>query len=163
MLKFDEAHRKSLKDVDSIVYSLRNNRWYYDADFECKYTPFEEDIKKYCDSYCEVYISNNEAGLFFNNLTHIVDAIVECDAEMYDEDFFRPAELITYYFGKIITSDDGLKDRVHDWISGFCRRNEDDMIEADYFTPFIKGEKIYHADNQYTGYDDLNRMLGAFK
>lgn len=128
MVEFDEAHRKALNDMDSIVYSLRNNRWYYDADFKCEYTPFEEDIKKYCDSYCEVYISNNEAGLFFDNLTHIVDAIVECDAEMYDEDFFRPAELITYYFGRIITSDNDLKDPVHDWISGFCRRNEDDMI-----------------------------------
>lgn len=163
MVEFDEAHRKSLKDVDSIVYSLRNNRWYYDADFECEYTPFEEDIKKYCDSYCEVYILNNEAGLFFDNLTHIVDAIVECDAEMYDEDFFRPAELITYYFGRIITSDDGLKDRVHDWLVEFCRRNEDDMISVDYFTPFIKGERIYHADNHYTGYADLKRMLGVFK
>ena len=45
MVEFDEAHRKALNDMDSIVYSLRNNRWYYDADFKCEYTPFEEDIK----------------------------------------------------------------------------------------------------------------------
>jgi len=159
MMNFNEAHEKSLKDMDSIVYSLRNDPWYYDADFECEYTSFEEDIKKYCDSYCEYYISNNEAGLFFDNLARIVNAIVECDSEMYDEDFYRPAELITYYFGKIITADDELKDHVHDWLAEFCRKNEDDMIAVDYFTPFMNGEKIYHADNRYTGYDDLNLML----
>ena len=82
---------------------------------------------------------------------------------MYDEDFFRPAELITYYFGKIISSNSNLKVVIHDWIVEFSNEYECDMIVEEYFRPFINGEKIYHADNYYTGYRDLNRMMRVFK
>ena len=163
MAEFGETHKKALKDLNGIINGLENDRWYFDADIECEYTPFEQDIKVYCEQYCEVYLTNNEAELFFESLIRIVYAIVECDADMYDEDFFRPAELITYYFGKIISSDNNLKDRIHDWIVGFSVEFDGDMLVEDYFRPFINGERIYHADNYYTGYGDLNRMLSVFK
>lgn len=163
MDEFEKTHKKALRNMESIISSLKNDRWYYDADFEYEYTPFEQDIKTHCESYCEFYIINNEAGLFFDSLTRIADAMVACEADKYGEDFFRPAELITYYFGKIITGDNDLKDPVHDWMVEFCHENEESMIVEDYFRPFIKGEKIYHADSYYTGYDDLNRMMRVFK
>ena len=163
MTEFSKTHKKALKDLNSMIYSLENDRWYYDADIECEYTPFEQDIKSYCDGYFEIYMANNGQDLFFDSLTRIVNAIVECNADMYDEDFFRPAELITYYFGKIISSNTNLKDTIHDWIDEFSDEFEGDMLVEDYFRPFINGEKIYHADNYYTGYDDLNRMMRIFK
>ena len=82
----------------------------------------------------------------------------------YDEDFFRPVELITYYFGKLInSSDDNLKNEIHRWLVNFCNDNYDDMIVTDYFKPFLYGEKIYHADNYYVDYKDFNKMISVFK
>lgn len=163
MIESGETHNKALRYLTSMINGLGNDRYYYDADFECEYTSFEEDIKNYCETYCEFYLTNGDAEMFFDSLTRIVNAIVECDAEMYDEDFFRPAELITYYFGKIISSDNDLKKEIHDWLVEFSGEYEGDMIVEDYFRPFLKGEKIYHADNYYTGYDDLNAMMRVFK
>ena len=45
MIEFSETHKKALRHVKSMINRLENERWYYDADFECEYTPFEEDIK----------------------------------------------------------------------------------------------------------------------
>ena len=163
MIESSETHNKALRYATSMIKGLENDRYYYDADFECEYTSFEEDIKNYCETYCEFYLTNGDAEMFFDSLTRIVNAIVRCDADMYDEDFFRPAELITYYFGKIISSDNDLKKEIHDWLVEFSREYEGDMIVEDYFRPFLKGEKIYHADNHYTGYDDLNAMMRVFK
>ena len=163
MTEFSKKHKKALKDTESMINSLENERWYYDADFECEYTPFEEDIKIYCDANFEFYSANNREDLFFESLTRIVYAIAGCNADMYYEDFFRPAELITYYFGKIISSNSNMKDPVRDWIAEFSDEYEGDMIVEEYFTPFIKGEKVYHADTYYTGYKDLNRMMRVFK
>ena len=87
----------------------------------------------------------------------------EYSADMYEEDFFRTAELITYYFGKIISTDEDIKDIVHDWILDFCRENKGDMIVEDYFNHFIKGEKIHNSDSYYTNYSDFNRMILVFK
>ena len=162
-MEFVETHTKALKDVKTMIDHLENDRWYYEADIEYEYTSFEINIKKYCDLYCEVYISNDESELFFDSLTKIVEAIVECNADMYDEDFSRPAELITYYFGKIISSDDDLKEHIYNWLLNFCEEYEGDMLVEDYFRHFINGEKIYHADNYYTEYKDLNRMMRVFK
>jgi len=163
MMEFNNTHKKALNSADSIINSLKNDLEYYDADFEWEYTPFEEDLKLYCDSYFEVYMENNINELFFDSLKRIVNAMVECTSDMYDEDFYRPAELITYYFGKIISTDTGLKDLVHDWLLVFCRENEGNMVVEDYFHHFINGEKIYHADSNYTNYKDLNRMMRVFK
>ena len=162
-MEFDETHGKALKKLNRMIDSLENDRWYCDGDIECEYTSFEQDIKNYCDSYYEFYMSNGESELFFEALTKIVEAIAECSTDMYDEDFFRPAELITYYFGKIISSDNDLKEHVYDWLENFCEEYDGDMLVMDYFKPFINGEKIYHADSYYTGYKDLNRMMRVFK
>ena len=163
MIKFNKTHEKALNNVNNIINSLKNDRMYYDADFECEYTPFEEDIKIYCESYCEFYMENNRTDLFFDSLKRIVNAMFEYSADMYEEDFFRTAELITYYFGKIISTDEDIKDIVHDWILDFCRENKGDMIVEDYFNHFIKGEKIHNSDSYYTNYSDFNRMILVFK
>lgn len=82
---------------------------------------------------------------------------------MYYEDFFRPAEFITYYFGKNISHDNEVKDSIHEWPVDFCDEFEEDMLVKEYFKPFINGEKIYPADNNYTDYKDFNKMISAFK
>ncbi len=150
-------------ELNSIIDGLENDLWFYEVDIEYEYTPFEEAVKKYCDSYWEYYMANNGVKLFFDSLTRIINAMVKCCTYMYDEDFSRPAELITYYFGKIISHDNDLKDYIHDWIMEFSHEHEEDMIVEDYFKPFIKGEKIYPADSYYTNYKDLNQMLRVFK
>ena len=161
--EFDKVHNKALKSLNSMIDGLENDRWFYEGDIEYEYTSFEEEIKSYCDSYAEFYISNNKTEKFFDSIKKVVEAIVECDADMYDEDFFRPIELITYYLGKIISSDSNLKEDVHDWLEDFCDENEGDIFVEDYFKPFLKGDKIFHADNYYTGYNDYNKMIGVFK
>lgn len=35
MTEFSKKHKKALKDTESMINSLENERWYYDADFEC--------------------------------------------------------------------------------------------------------------------------------
>ena len=65
MIKFNKTHEKALNNVNIIINSLKNDWMYYDADFECEYSPFEEDIKIYCESYCEFYMENNRTDLFF--------------------------------------------------------------------------------------------------
>ena len=158
-----EYDEKSSKALNYMIKGLENDRWYFEGDIEYEYTPFEEEIKDYCDSYFEVYIANGEGVEFFNSLKSVVEAIVECNADMYDEDFFRPAELITYYLGKTVSSDDDLKVKIREWLVDFCDVYEGDMLVEDYFKPFLNGERIYHADNYYTGYDDLNKMMRVFK
>lgn len=161
--EFDEIHEKASDNLDYIIRHLINDRQFYDADFEFEYTLFEESVKQYCDSYCEFYLRENRAEMFFNSLIRIVENVVNCDADMYYEDFFRPAELITYYFGKIISHDNELKYSIHEWLVDFCDEFEGDMLVEEYFKPFINGEKIYHADNNYTGYKDFNKMISVFK
>ena len=162
-MKFDETHIKALKSLNSMIDGLKNLRWYYEADIEYEYSPFENSIKEYCDKYCEFYLMCNEAELFFDSLKSIIESIVDCNADMYYEDFFRPVELITYYIGKIISSDNGLKDKIREWMADFCSEYEGDMVAEEYFRPFISGEKIYHADNYYTDYDDFSEMISVFK
>ena len=147
-----EYDEKSSKALNYMIKGLENDRWYFEGDIEYEYTPFEEEIKDYCDSYFEVYIANGEGVEFFNSLKSVVEAIVECNADMYDEDFFRPAELITYYLGKTVSSDDDLKVKIREWLVDFCDVYEGDMLVEDYFKPFLNGERIYHADNYYTGF-----------
>ena len=61
----------------------------------------------------------------------------------YDEDFFRPIELITYYLGKlIISSEDDLKNKIHAWLLDFIDEWEGDMIVEEYFKPFVNGERV---------------------
>lgn len=163
MIMTSEYDEKSSKALNYMIKGLENDRWYFEGDIEYEYTPFEEEIKDYCDSYFEVYIANGEGVEFFNSLKSVVEAIVECNADMYDEDFFRPAELITYYLGKTVSSDDDLKVKIREWLVDFCDVYEGDMLVEDYFKPFLNGERIYHADNYYTGYDDLNKMMRVFK
>ena len=163
MIMTTEYDEKSSKALKRMIEGLENDRWYFEADIEYEYTPFEGDIKDYCDSYFEVYIANGEGVEFFNSLKSVVEAIVECNADMYYEDFFRPAELITYYLGKTVSSDDNLKVKIREWLIDFCDVYEGDMLVEDYFKPFLNGEKIYHADSYYTGYDDLNKMMRVFK
>lgn len=158
-----KMYEQAQKKLNYILDSLKNDRCFYECDINCEYTSFEESLKSYCDSYGNLYIQNNDCELFFSSLKSIVEAIVECLADMYDEDFFRPAELITYYFGKIVTNDISLKDEVYNWLSDFCRKYDGDMLVVEYFEPFINGESIYHADDYYTGYDDLKEMMSVFK
>ena len=161
--EYNKIHSKALKCLNNTINSLENNREFYECDIEYEYTPFEEEIKNYCDSYAEFYLANNESGEFFDSLKKVVECIVECNADMHDEDFFRPVELITYYLGKIISSDEDLKENIYDWLVDFCEEYEGDMIVEDYFKKFINGKKIYHADTYYTGYDDFNAMITVFK
>lgn len=161
--EFDKNHSKALESLNYMIKGLKNDRFYYDLDFECEYTPFEEDIKDYCDSYAEFYIKNNMSREFFNSLKIVIEAILECNADMYEEDFFRPVELITYYLGKIVSSDVDLKQDIHDWLCDLCDENDGDIFVEDYFKKFINGEKIYHADNYYTDYNDFNKMIRVFK
>jgi len=163
MDEYDTIHRKDSKMLNHMINGLKNDRWFYECDIEYEYTPFEEEIKNYCDSYFEVYIANDKGVEFFNSLKSVVEAIVECNADMYDEDFSRPAELITYYLGKTISSDDNLKVKIQEWLIDFCDEYDEDMLVEDYFKPFLNGEKIYHADNYYTDYDDFNKMMKVFK
>ncbi len=163
MNDYEEVHKKASENLNYMIDSLKNQRWFYEGDIEYEYTPFEEKIKNYCDSYAEFYIKNNESGVFFDSLKMVIEAILECNADMYDEDFFRPVELITYYLGKIASSDSDLKKNIHDWLADFCDENEGDIFVEDYFKKFISGEKIYHADNYYTGYNDFNKMIMVFK
>lgn len=163
-MNFDETNSNASKYVKYMLNALRNDRQYYECDFEYEYTPFEEDIKQYCDSYADFYISNGKGEIFFESLASIVEAVVECETDAYDEDFFRPFELITYYFGKLIFSaEDWLKNSIQKWLVNFCEEFNDGMIVRDYFKPFLSGKKIYHADNYYTGYPDFNKMISVYK
>ena len=161
--KFDRVHTKALKSLNYMIDHLKNDIWFYEADIFNEYTPFEEEIKYYCDSYANHYIANNEAEQFFNSLIVIVESIIQYNATPYYEDFFRPVELITYYMGKISSSDADLKSEIYDRLDEFCNKYEGHDIVKNYFKKFIKGEKIYHADNYYTGYDDYNKMIRVFK
>lgn len=158
-----KMHDSALKSLKHIIQGLNNDREFYEIDIDWEYTPFEDSLKSYCDSYFDFYLDNGCGEVFFNSLVSVVEAIVECNAENYYEDFFRPAELITYYFAKIASHDDDLKDLIHDWLVEFCSDFEGDMIVDDYFKPFIDGEKISNSDNYYADYADFNRMILVFK
>lgn len=153
----------SQKSLKSIINGLNNKPDFYESSIGFEYSSFEESLKSYCDSYCMVYINNNRSKEFFSSLTSIVECIVDCDCDMYYENFFRPVELITYYFGKIISIDAGLKDEIYQWLYDFCREFEEDMIVEEYFEPFINGGNIFHADEYYTDYGDFNKMISVFK
>lgn len=156
----DMDYDKASGEAEYIVRRLNSDYEFYECDFEYEYTPFEESIKRYCDSYADSYILGGDGEIFFDSLAAIVEAVAGCDGECYDEDFFRPIELITYYFGRLIySSDDVLKDKIYSWLVSFCDEYYDDMIVIEYFRPFLNGEKIYHADNYYTDYKDFNRMV----
>lgn len=158
-----DCHEKALNVFNKIINGLKNDPGFYMLDISCEYTPFEESIKSYCDSYFKFYSVNDELEFFFNSLTVIVEAIVENGSEEYYEDFFRPAELLTYYFGKIISSAIKLKEDIKNWLADFCKDFKGDIIVDEYFKPFIDGKKIYHADIYYTDYDDFNMMIEVFK
>ena len=148
----DECH---INASDNICYNLKNNPEYYEADISYEYSPFEESLKSYCDSYINIVDGKD----FFNSLVNIVQIIAEYDYE----DVFRPVELITYYLGKIIFLNDDLRDVVYNWLAGFCRDFKKDWIVEEYFKPFINGKMIFHADEYYTDYDDFNEMISVFK
>ncbi|WP_458406525.1 hypothetical protein [Methanobrevibacter sp.] len=163
LTEFEKIHNEAMTVLNYIISNLNNNSEFYEGDFNYEYSTFEESLKSYCDKYASFYLNNGEGKIFFNSLVLIVETIVGCDADAYYEDFFRPAELLTYYLGKIISQDNGLKKEIYEWLADFCRDFEDDMIVKDYFKLFINGEKIYPGDNYYTDYDDFNKMIQVFK
>lgn len=136
---------------------------YYECDIGCEYTSFEEDLKLYCDLYADFYIENNACGVFFEALKSISESIIGCSDDFYYyEDFFRPVQLIIYYLGKLIlSSGDNLKDKIYDWLIGFCSKNENDDFVVEYFHPFLEGKKISNSDRQYTNYKDFNKVVSA--
>ena len=160
---FDEINDEAESYLKYILDNLNNNYEFYEADISYEYTSFEESIKKYCDSYFEFYLVNSSCDVLFNALISVFEVIIGIDSSMYYENFFRPVELMTYYLGKLVISEAMMKNKVYSWINKFIECNEEDMIVEEYFIPFINGEKIYHADEYYTDYDDFNKVVRVFK
>lgn len=164
-LEFETINQKASDYLKYILKDLEMDPDFYGADFEVEYSSFEQSLKEYCDSYFDFYIQNDAHDVFFDALVSITEAIAECrDDFYYYEEFFRPMELITYYFGKLaFISDYSLKEDIYEWISDFCKENKDDFIVDEYLAVFINGEKISRSDSYYTNYKDFNRMVSVFR
>lgn len=161
---YEEININASNSLKYMINALNSDFEFYECGFEYEYSPFEQSIKEYCDSYADFYIEHNANEIFFNSLVSVVEAVVNCNANYYDEDFFRPIELITYYLSKlIISSEDDLKNKIHDWLLDFIDEWEGDMIVEEYFKPFVNGERVYHADEYYTGYNDFNEVISIYK
>lgn len=165
-MKFDSYNTSnSIQDsLKYIIYELESNPDFYECDIEYEYTSFEESLKEFCDSDIRNCLENNENDIVLDALVSIIESINVIESDMFYENFFRPVELLTYYFGRLILFSEGaMKNRVYNWMYRFIEENEHSMISEEYFKPFIEGDGIYHADNYYTDYDDFKKVISIYK
>ena len=157
------SHDESDKKLKYIINELKNNRQFYESDYFTEYSPFERSLKEFFDVNVITCLEKKEYDYVFYVLTSIIDTLGEIETKCYYEDLFRPVEIITYFFGKlIIISDDSMKKKIYEWIKEYVDENEDTMISFEYFKPFIEGYGIYHSDEYYTDYDDFDDCVLVF-
>ena len=160
----DEMKKESDERLNHIINELQRNPDYYQVDIEYEYTPFETALKDFYDTYWEFFLSNGYDFQFSISLMLVIHTMNKIESYSYDEDFFRPMELLTYYLGKAISlSSDDIQKFIDNWILEFIKDNEESFIVDEYLKPFYNGEEIYHADEYYTGYDDFYEMISVYK
>jgi len=164
MDEFNKIEKDAIGSLNRIIDQLEYERDYYECDITMEYSPFEEDVKLFCDNFISAYLANDEKKKAFDLLVRLVNVMAKNECEMYEEDIFRPTELLTYYFAKIISLSNGsLKNRIHNWMYSFTKENEESLIANDYFRVFLEGKLIYHADKYYTNYADYKKVLSYYK
>ncbi|RAP54802.1 MAG: hypothetical protein BZ137_00300 [Methanosphaera sp. rholeuAM130] len=153
------------KCLNEIIHDLRYDRYFYECDITMEYSLFESSVKDYCDKYIVMYLENNDNEEAFRCLVKLSETIIDVEDDMSDEDYFRPSELITYYFARIISLSNGsLKNRIHNWMYKLVEKYEGISYLVDnYFKVFLEGDMIYHADEYYTNYDDYDEVLSYYK
>lgn len=161
------SNQLDIKASEAFNYLLNNlyDYEFYSADIDYEYSPLEESVKSYCDKYITKYLELGKTDKVFDNLKTIMEALLEIEMDTDFDNLFRPVELLTYYFGKLITASDGaMKNRVYTWMYSFVEENEEcSLIVDDYLKPFMEGIKIYHADEYYTDYDDYDEIVQIYK
>jgi len=163
-----KVNDKFMDDADNclnnIIDRLTHDSFFVECDITTEYTAFEEDVKDFCDKYIDTYIKNNKYEEAFNSLVRLTDAIVDVEDNMDMDDYYRPVELITYYFAKLLTLSRGaIKNRIHNWMYNYVEEYKDISLIADeYFRVFLEGKMIYHADEYYTNYNDYNHVLSYY-
>ena len=162
---FNRIEKDANKHLNSIMDQLEYDRDYYECDITMEYAPFEMDVKQFCDNDITAFLAHGENEKAFELLVRLVEFMNDMEGDMSEDDIFRPTELITYYFAKIITLSSGsLKNRIYNWMYNFTEENEEYSLIADnYFRVFLEGKLIYHADEYYTNYSDYKEVLSYYK